>query len=65
MLTGTSEKNEILVMVIRVALHPVNWQITGSGIATKVSGLTSCGQKIYYFVFFAKHALQCSLGTYS
>jgi hypothetical protein len=45
MLTGTSEKKKILVMVIREAAHPLNWQIKGSVMATKVSGLTSCGKK--------------------
>jgi hypothetical protein len=52
MLTGTSEKNEKIVMVIRVAAHQVTWQITGSGMATKFSGLTSCGQIKYYFFNF-------------
>jgi hypothetical protein len=52
-------------MVIREAAHPLNWQITGRGMATKVSGLTSCGQKNITSFIFAKHALQCSLGTYS
>jgi hypothetical protein len=40
MLTDTSKKMQILVMVIRVAAYPVNWQNTGSGMAAKVSGLT-------------------------